>query len=501
MTTTSGKRIYRRLQICAIFLFIISIPNLFAFSGEGWEINLETNLDFNFTTDTDKPIRMYDYEYIEGFNNRPLIQVDLALFHGPWYFITEGSILSIRPGILVNTTYLFRQMVKLAYLEYDNEFVYFSAGRRKQQMGVSRYGLFVNRDMPFYDGINLSVGKNTGFKFDSLVSTSNLSQLDGNSSPDFINEDYTSDTDLFYSQYSKYFLYHALSYTAETWHLMIGESAVLANPKSLGDLSVFPNLHNENSDRANVGLEIQFAKIMRNDLLLYLMVAIDDLPAEEGHTTHDMLSRTPNGMAIGAGLKWHIINGESFEYPTHNSSRGIRKNTQFGNMEGGLTISLDYAATSRWMYVRTVRHESSQLFFAGFQSFYNYFLYPYHATPTDHFSVPFGLKYGGDSQLIVLQSSYETKNLKLTGIIELLLQGQEGREERTFNNNYWGSADLSEDSHTWITSGNIEPKLTVQLTMEKDINSWLTAYAGVTGIYATYLPFEAIINFGVTSRF
>jgi hypothetical protein len=490
---------YRRIKTVLTFLILCLciIPNLSALSGDNWEITLEANTDINVTTLTNIPERLYDIEYIEGFNNRPLFQIDLKLFHKPWLFHTEGSVLSLRPPIFVDANTLFSPMIKLAFLEYNDEFVYLSVGRRKQSIGISNHNLFVNRSMPFFDGINLSVGKETGFRFDSLVSASNLSRIhQSHSTPEF----QSSPADV-YGEYSKYFLYHALSYTGKTWYAMIGESAILANPKSVADLSVFPNIHNENSERANVGMEFQFAKLFNQKTLVYALFGIDDLPALPSHSSAEMLQKTPSALAAGIGLRWHAMLGDSFTFPSHDVDKGIHKNTHFGTMSGGLVISLDYIAASRWMYVRTNQHASSTRYFNGFQSFYNYLFNPEFVSKLDHYSVPFGMKYGGDSQLLVLNASYESKKYTISGELELLLQGKDGRA-RAENENYWGEAELSTDptastySKNWITSGDIQPKLTTTIQVELGLNDWLSVYTGVSGTIATYLTPSVSFNLG-----
>ena len=514
--------LWRFFGLIFFLLFVNSLP-LFSFAGEYWELGATTSLDFTISNSNDKSERMLDLEYIEGFNNRPLLQLDLKLFHGPWEFQTEGVILSLRPPIVFDEKTLFSPMVKLAYIEYEDEFAYVSIGRRKQSIGISDYNLFVNRDTPFFDGLNISVGKATGFRFDSLVSVSNLSRLDSinayassnaiveqtYSSPleyeyDSVNEKYVI-IDSYKGDYGKYFIYHALSYVGKTWYAMIGESAIYANPKSFGDLSIFPNIHNENSERANVGMEFQFAKMFNKSTLFYATFAIDDLPVLSDHTTAYMLMKNPSALAAGLGFKWHAISGDSFQYPTLDPDKGMHRNTRFGEMQtGGLTLFLDYVGTTRWMYNRTNQHDSSEAYFNGFQSFYNYFLNPQFVSQHDHFSVPFGLKYGGDSQIFVLRSTYETEKLKISGVVELLLQGIDGRT-RNADINYWGEADLSmadpDDpnySTKWITSGDIQPKLTVLTKVETGLKKWLSVYAGSATVFSTYLPFAMSLNFGVT---
>lgn len=490
-------------MVMIILLLILTMPSGFSFSGDNWKLGIESNIGLSFNDTVDFSSRLFDLEYIQGFNNRPLFQINLELHEGLWTFYTEGSIVSLRPSLLLDLNSLFTPMVKLAFLEYDSPFFYMSVGRRKQSMGVSRSNLFVNRDMPFHDGINLSIGNERGFRFDSLVSTSNLSRLDYEHSTPFDLEN----PDPFTGQYSKYFIYHALSYVGETWYVMLGESAILANPKSLGDLSIFPNIHNENSDRANVGLELQLAKSFQQEILLYGMVAIDDLPALPEHSTPGMLARTPSAMAIGTGVSWNAIAGDTFNYPSYKSDKGIRKNTNFGEMQGGLILGLDYIGASRWMYIRTAQHHSSETFFNGFQSFYNYFLNPQWVANLDHFSVPYGFMYGGDSQLISFYATYESKKCKLFGSIELLLQGEDARR-RAIDENYWGSEDLSayetDPSYlqdNWLSSGNIEATGIVNIGYEHGLTSWMTGYSQLRLTIPPYQTAECIFGFGVSVQF
>ncbi|MFA6765136.1 MAG: hypothetical protein WCR75_10875 [Sphaerochaetaceae bacterium] len=514
MKMKMGKTSIFSIKLTMLLLvFLLTLSDIGAFSGDWWLLQLESNLDFNFVSAIDRTERLTDGEYIAGFNNKPLFQIDLELYQGHWTFLTEGSIFSLRPPIVIDTLSIFTPMVKLAYLEYDDQFFSVSIGRRKQSIGISDNNLFVNRDMPFFDGITVSVGKDTGFRFDSLVSVSNLNQIQSKKKAyESISPLWRWDADTgtyvqiptpLYDRYSKFFVYHALSYVGKNWYVMIGESGILANPNTVGDLSIFSNLHNENSDRANVGMEFQIATTAIDKLFLYLMAAMDDLPSQKGHQTPRMLAITPSALAIGGGFRWNPIEGKTYEYPTHDADKGIRRNTDFGSMNGGLIFSFDYVATSRWMYVRTNQHDSSITYFNGFQSFYNYFFNPWFISNPDYYSVPFGLKYGGDSQLLALKGSYETHDVKINGSFELLLQGREGRE-RSVDINYWGSADLSEDpddwmySGTWISSGDIKPKLMVQLSAEKGLMKWLSIYTGVSLVFSTYLPFSYTANIGAT---
>jgi hypothetical protein len=499
-------------------IFMLLIPvSIFSFGGDGWEISAQSSLDFNlFIPDIDRTERMYDSEYLEGFNNRPLVDLGLSLFHGPWTFQTEISILSLRPPIVLDTRSLFSPMVKRAYLEYDSPFIYLSIGRRKQSIGVSDHNMFVNRNMPFYDGINISVGKETGFRFDSLISASNTTRISDYyyTSPFAWSEKIEGkcvwvmdeNEDPFSGQYSKYFMYHALSYTGETWYAMIGEAAILGNPKTPADVSIFTNIHNENSERANVAIEFQASKKFNDDFLIYIMGAVDDLPMLASHSSSTMLAKTPNAVGLGGGIRWHAIKVEDFAYPSFNADTGIRENTQFGAMSGGLIISLDYIALSRWMYVRTDQHHSATTFFPGYQSFYNYFFNPWFVSEPDHFSLPYGSKYGGDSQLIVLKSTYETEKTKIMGTVELALLGKDA-QERYKDTDYWGNADLDHEnpnlnnySTKWITSGNIQPLLVVDLTVERGITSWLTAYAGASVLTASFIDDRFVLNLGVTAQ-
>jgi hypothetical protein len=504
-----NKIIRKRILIFLILLFIGF--SLFAWSGDIWSINLESNLDFNLSNKF-ADWRLYDIEFIEGFNNRkPILELDFSLKKGFWFFITEGTVLSLRPSVLLDLDSFFSPMVKNSYLEYDNGFIYGSIGRRKQSMGVSDFNLFVNRDMPFYDGFNLSVGKKTGFRFDSLISVSNISKIyQSHSTPSFKNEDDSPSTSIesrYTNQYSKYFMYHALSYVGKSWFLMIGESAILANPKSIGDLNIFANIHNENSERANVGMEFQFAKTINSNFMFYSMLGIDDLPVLASHNTPENLTETPSAMAMGIGLKWQLKKGGLFSYPSHNFDKGIRHNIDFNIDKGGIIVELDYVATSRWFYIRPDAHKSSKNYFLGFQSFYNYFYNP-QLSPNanhDHYSVPFGPKYGGDTQLIRAKISLEDYKYKFSGIFEIVLQGWEGRE-RSENKNYWGNAPLSADesdkyySRNWLTSGDIKPLFIINLNYERGILPWLTIYSGVSLAVSTFAPTQYNCNLGFTIK-
>jgi hypothetical protein len=498
-----GRQILQKTQLL-VMVFMLLIPvSIFSFGGDGWEISAQSSLDINLLfPEIDRIEQMYDSEYLEGFNNRPLVDLGLSLFHGPWTFQTEIAILSLRPPIVLDTRSLFSPMVKRAYLEYDSPFIYMSIGRRKQSIGISDHNMFVNRNMPSYDGINISVGKETGFRFDSLISAANTSRM---VSVDGALPIYGTHDDPSKSQFSKYFMYHALSYTGETWYAMIGEAAILGNPKTPADLSVFTNIHNENSERANVAIEIQAAKTFKEDFLIYIMGAVDDLPMLASHSDPDMLAKTPNAVGLGIGFRWHAIRGEQFAYPSFNSDTGIRKNTQFGTMSGGLIVSLDYTALSRWMYVRTDQHHSASTFFPGYQSFYNYFFNPWFVSEPDHFALPYGAKYGGDSQLIALKGTYETEKTKVVGTIELALLGQDA-QDRYRDTDYWGNADLDDEnpaaenySTKWITSGNIQPLLVVDVSVERGITSWLTAYAGASVLTASFIDDRFVLNLGVTA--
>jgi hypothetical protein len=495
-----------------LLLLIIPITFSFAWEGEYWKASLESNLDFNFASKADN-IRLYDVEYIDGFDNKPLLQLSLKLYNGPWAFLTEGAILSLRKPLIIDVDSFFSPMVKLAYLEFDNDFFYFSIGRRKQSIGISDYNLFVNREMPFYDGLNISVGKDTGFRFDSLLSVSNLSKI----YPIALNHNYSSpfphpdDVPLFKDpyegQHNKFFMYHAISYVGKTWFAMIGESAILANPKSIGDLNIFANIHNENSERANVGIEFQFAKIIKEMFLLSGLLAIDDLPIMASHSTPSMLADTPSAVGFGLGFKYKIIGGEVFQFPSFDSDKGIRKNTDFGLKDGGLSISLDYVATSRWFYQRSNIHDSSKEYFEGIQSFYNYFFNPQWITDRDHFSVPFGPKYGGDAQIISIKVSNETKKYKINGLFEIILLGIEARNRLT-NDNYWGNADISYTDESdqnfstkWITSGDIMPLFILGGSYEHGIYNWLSAYGEFKLKISNFDTLKYNLGFGATVSF
>ena len=510
------KLVMRKSRWLILLILMVAPVSIFSFGGDVYEVSIQSNIDLNIINpELDRSARMYDSEYIEGFNNRPLLDLGLSLFQGPWKFQTEISILSLRPPLLLDASSLFSPMVKRAYLEYDTPFFYASIGRRKQSIGISDHNLFVNRDMPFHDGLNISVGNATGFRFDSLISVANTSRIS--------EYDYTSpfvwvwdsadekmilgnDEDPFNGQYYKYFMYHALSYVGKTWYAMIGESAILGNPKTPADFSIFTNIHNENSERANVAIEIQIAKTFEEKVLVYLMGAVDDLPMLASHMTPSMLAKTPSAVGIGGGIGWHAIEGDRFTFPSFDPDAGMRKNTRFGEMEGGLIISLDYSGLSRWMYVRTNQHHSASTFFPGYQSFYNYFFNPWFVSEPDHFSVPYGVKYGGDSQLLVLKGTYETERTKIVGTVELALLGQDA-QSRYGDIDYWGNANLStsdpEDSNyskKWISSGNIQPLLVMDIAIERGITEWLTAYAGISFLTASFTDDKLILNLGMTAQ-
>lgn len=494
---------HRKFMSTLVGFMLLAMFSLSAFSGDGWDLNLQSSLDFNVFRSIDRTERLYDSEYRAGFENNPLLQIDLNLYHGPWTFLSEGSIFSLRPPVALDTLSLFSPLVKLAFLEYDGDFIFFSAGRRKQSIGVSDHSQFVNRDMPFLDGVNVSVGKGRGFRFDSLISVSNTSRIDEYS--------YTTPFDTTYEdahggQYDKYFIYHAFSYVGDSWYVMIGEPAVLGNPKTPADFSIFTNIHNENSERANVGIEFQVAKMFGNTLLTHMTGAIDDLPMLASHSSPIMLAKTPNAVSIGGGIRWHAIQGKQFAYPSFDSDRGIRKNTRFGEMSGGLILSLEYIGTSRWMYVRTSHHHSAATFFPGYQSFYNYFFNPWFESEPDHYALSYGSKYGGDAQLIVLRGTYESKNLKLNGVLELALLGQDA-QARFKDTNQWGAATLSTDpndanySRNWISSGNIKPLLIVDLSVERGMTDWLTVYGGASLSVSSFLVNNVRGSLGATVQF
>lgn len=499
----------KKVTLSILVLLLLGF-NLSAWSSDYWALNLQSSLDFNLGSKPHNE-RLYDSEYIEGFNNRPLLELDLSFFKGPWTFIAEASILSLRPPLVLDLNSMFSPMVKLGYIEYDDGFIYSSIGRRKQSIGISDYNLFVNKDMPFYDGLNFSVGKEKGFKYDALLSVSNLSRLNNptnhwESSP-FKGGPVPDDPKYNNGQHNKYFMFHSFSLTLDTWHFMIGESAVFGNPKSIGDLNIFANIHNENSERANVGMEFQVAKIIDSWAMLYGMFGIDDLPALSDHSDPYELAKTPSALAFGLGTKLHLIKGDRFDYPSHDSNKGIRKNSSFGNMEGGLVIDLDYIATSRWFYIRSQEHASSKQYFDGIQSFYNYFLNAQFVSDRDHFSVPFGPKYGGDTQIVSLKVNYEESRIKATGQLEIALIGMEGRE-RFLDDDYWGDANINHTdknnpyySEKWITSGDIKPMVTFKSDVEFGITKWLSAHGGFSLTYASFLPFKYNINLGVTAQF
>jgi hypothetical protein len=158
------------------------------------------------------------------------------------------------------------------------------------------------------------------------------------------------------------------------------------------------------------------------------------------------------------------------------------------------------------MYVRTNQHHSATTFFPGYQSFYNYFFNPWFVSEPDHFALPYGAKYGGDSQLIVLKSTYETEKTKIMGTVELALLGKDA-QERYKDTDYWGNADLDHEnpnldnySTKWITSGDIQPLLVVDLTVERGITSWLTVYAGASVLTASFIDDRFVLNLGVTAQ-
>lgn len=492
-----------RCAACIIVSTMFSFP---VFSDEGWEINLQSSLDVNLFMNVDRTERLYDYEYRAGFDNPPLLSIDMELFHGPWTFITEGSILSLRSPMVFDKYSLFSPLVKLAFLEYEDDFIYFSAGRRKQSIGVSDYSQFVNKDMPFYDGVNISVGRGFGFRFDSLVSVSNMSWINSYTETYVTSPFVDGVVDSHDEQYDKYFIYHALSYVGKTWYAMVGEPAILGNSKTPPELSIFTNIHNENSKWANVGIEFQFAKMFGDTLLTHITGAIDDLPMLPEHSEPPMLVKTPNALSIGGGIRWHAIQGDRFVYPSFDADRGIRRNIHFGEMSGGLIISFDYMGASRWMYVRTNLHHSSLTFFPGFQSFYNYFFNPYFVSKPDHYALSYGSKYGGDSQLLVLKGSYESKKTKFTGVVELALLGQDAQERFT-NINYWGASDLSTDPNAenyakdWISSGNIQPVVTIELSMERGLADWISIYTGAHLVVSSFLETKFRANLGATVQF
>jgi hypothetical protein len=286
-------------------LVLVSGVSLFALETEApvlQRLGLELNTGFNINNAPEG--KLSDYEFLGGFNNRALINLDLALSRGPWNFLGEATILSLRPALLVDVDTIFSPMLKLGFLEYDDGFVFLGAGRRKQSMGVSDINLFVNRDMPFFDGLNLSVGRQEGFRFDSLISAANLTRYDYGTNKDAAEN---------YIPYSKYFLYHALSYTGQTWFLMIGEAAAIATPGGFSEFNIFANAHNEHSERVNVGLEIQFAKTLnRGRILLYAMGAVDDLPSGQNDSTLADRQSYPDALAAGLGARWHVFDGVPF---------------------------------------------------------------------------------------------------------------------------------------------------------------------------------------------
>ncbi|GHU21524.1 hypothetical protein FACS1894164_02080 [Spirochaetia bacterium] len=490
---------YASIKIYAVFIMLIS-ANSYGIGNDIFDIGINANADFNFNN-IEHSGTLSDLEFIDGFNNRPLLDISLALHGGRWNFYTEATILSLRAPIILDFNSLFTNMVRRAYLEYTGDFLYFSVGRRKQSIGAAGYNLFVNRDMPFYDGINISIGKEIGFRFDSLVSWANLTR--------YIPNEIKGDSGWEHSGvlHSKYFMYHDLAYVGPTWFLMIGEASSIANPASLSDFNVFGSAHNEHSSRVNVALEIQGAKIFFDKLMIYGELGIDDVPTPASSTGTDAAGKVdhPDAIAFGLGVRYHLLEGETFEYPSFDPDKGIRKNINFGLTDTGLVLGFDYIVATRWMYKKSSSH-TAYGDFRGQLGFYNYFYTPNLFAGEDWYAVPYGLKYGGDSQLIALSAHYTSQKLTIDGAFNVVLQGWEGRETAA-NLDYMGEAELSDDpdsplySINWFSSGNIKPQFQIQAQAEYGFFNWLSAYAGFKFQFSSFNPFVFNINIGGSVRF
>jgi hypothetical protein len=60
--------------------------------------------------------------------------------------------------------------------------------------------------------------------------------------------------------------------------------------------------------------------------------------------------------------------------------------------------------------------------------------------------------------------------------------------------------NLNNYSTKWITSGNIQPLLVVDLSVERGITSWLTVYAGASVLTASFIDDRFVLNLGVTAQ-
>jgi hypothetical protein len=488
----------------SIFCVVLLALAVYAMGDDTFTFGIEAHGDFNFNN-ADAPDRLADLEFIRGFDNRPLLDLDVGLRYGGFNFLAQLSFLSLRPAILVDMNSVFTNMVKLSYLEYDNGFVYLSAGRRKQSMGATGSNLFVNADMPFYDGVNVSMGKERGLRFDSLFSWASLTRYSTDENTGLYN--WTTS-----NYHSNYFEYHAFSWTGETFFVMLAEAAVIADPDSLSDFGPFAIFHNEHARKLNVGLDVQFAKTLAsNRILLYGTVGVDDLPtpASSAGTDAEGKIRQTDAAAFALGAKWKVFDGTPFAYPSVDRDRGIRRNPDVGRWDkGGLTVSVDYTAASRWMYKKSQGWLSpgGDNFFLGQMSFHNYFYMPALAADEDWFAVPYGFVYGGDSQLIALKADWQTERWKVSGSLQILLQGWEARETAA-NLDNMGGATISADpdsprySIDWLSSGDIQPKIMFRIGAEYGILPWLTAYGGVYLEFSSYDPFYFNFSIGASMRF
>jgi hypothetical protein len=362
----------------------------------------------------------------------------------------------------------------------------------------------VNAGMPFYDGVNLSVGKETGLRFDSLFSWASLTRYSTNAAGN-----YDFEAGAFY--HSNYFEYHALSWTGQTFFVMLAEAAVISEPNSLSDFGPFAIFHNEHAGKLNVGLEVQFAMtLFAGRLLLYGTVGIDDLPTPASSTGTDAAGkvRQTDAGAFALGATWKVFDGTAFAYPSYDPGKGIRRNTDFGYRDqGGLTLGLDYTAASRWMYKKSQDWISSnENRFYGQMSFYNYFYMPTLVAEEDWYAVPYGFIYGGDSQLIALTAEWQSLRWKVSGAFQILLQGWEARESAVNLDNMGGARisagpDSPVYSMNWLSSGDILPKFMFRITAEYGVLPWLTVYGAAALEFSSYDPFYFNVNLGATLRF
>ena len=108
--------------------------------------------------------------------------------------------------------------------------------------------------------------------------------------------------------------------------------------------------------------------------------------------------------------------------------------------------------------------------------------------------------------MIVLKGSFEATKTKFNGSVEWALLGKDA-QTRYQNINYWGESDLSvepEDenfSRNWISSGDIQHIVIVDLSIERGLTSWLSAYAGTSLFVSTFLPTKFRVNLGATVQF